>query len=439
MNETLDRKMRYRAAVARAHSQVISGQSSTVMVKEAPAYSGRAMQILPIVLGNLALTFLTLGIYRFWAKTRMRRYFVSRISFLGDPLEYTGTGMELFKGFLIVLAIMVPLLIVTGTIQQFAFPPGEDPVGAALFQIGYMLVFVFLYYAGWYRAQRYRLSRTSWRGIRGGQEGSALLFALYAIGLGLLTLLTLGLAYPIMARVLGGYRINRLSIGTERLRFTGGLGKLIAGWMVPWLLFAAMLVLFGYAAWQVDLAAMAKENPEDVPDLLKSLFSGKVDRLSGSVYLGLALIPLYCLASIWYRAFEARVWVNNTRFDRLEFKSRLGLFHILIPYLAYLLIQFAAAAALVLGPGATIYRSAMAEPRAAEGGLLILVLYGGFAALWLLAGILKPLIVHNWLIRNFCRTTLIHGSFSPDSLFQSQLQIPRRGEGLADALDVDAF
>jgi len=33
----------------------------------------------------------------------------------------------------------------------------------------------------------------------------------------------------------------------------------------------------------------------------------------------------------------------------------------------------------------------------------------------------------------------IQGRFSPDTLFQNQLEIPRSGEGLADALDVDAF
>lgn len=437
MNETLDQKIRYRAAVARAHSQVINGQSATMMVKETPAYTGRALQILPIVLGNLALTFLTFGIYRFWAKTRIRRYFISRISFLGDPLEYAGTGMELFKGFLIVLAVMVPLLIVTGAIQQFVFAPG-DLVGAALFQAGYMLLFVFLYYIAWYRAQRYRLSRTSWRGIRGGQQGSALLFALYAMGLGLLTLLTLGLAYPVMARVLGGYRINRICIGAETLRFSGGLWKLYAGWIVPWLLFVTYVVLFVYAAWQLDLPTLLEQDPETIRNRLAGAFRGGLNSVSGSIYLALALILAYLLASIWYSAFETRVWINNTRFDRLELKSRLGMIHILAPYLSYMFVLMIAAA-VVLGTGFAVHRSLAPETKAAAMPFVPLAIYGVLAALWLVASIVKPLIIQNWLIRNFCKTTSIQGSFSPDRLFQSQLQIPRRGEGLADALDVDAF
>lgn len=438
MNETLDQKIRYRAAVARAHSQVISGQSATMMVKETPAYSGRALQILRIVLGNLVLTFLTLGIYRFWAKTRVRRYFISRISFLGDPLEYAGTGMELFKGFLIVLAIMVPLLTVIGIVQQLLFAPGADPLGAALFQAGYILAILFLYYAAWYRAQRYRLSRTSWRGIRGGQQGSALVFALYALGLGFLTLLTLGLAYPLMARVLAGYRINRICIGTETLRFSGGLWKLYAGWIVPWLLFVAYVVLFVYAAWQLDLPTLLEQDPETIRDRLAGAFRGGLNSVSGSIYLALALILAYLLASIWYSAFEARVWINNTRFDRLELKSRLGMSHILVPYLSYMFVVLVATA-IVLGTGFAVHRNLSPETKAAAMPFVPLAIYGVLAAIWLVAGIVKPLIIHNWLIRNFCKTTSIQGSFSPDRLFQNQLQIPRRGEGLADALDVDAF
>jgi hypothetical protein len=66
---------------------------------------------------------------------------------------------------------------------------------------------------------------------------------------------------------------------------------------------------------------------------------------------------------------------------------------------------------------------------------------GVFAVLvvFVIAGTLKPIIVHNRLFRKFCETLTLQGSFSPDRLLQSQLNIPQRGEGLADALDVDAF
>ena len=45
MNESLDQKIRHRNAVARAHSQVSRGQTTMLMVKEAPVFSGRAVEI----------------------------------------------------------------------------------------------------------------------------------------------------------------------------------------------------------------------------------------------------------------------------------------------------------------------------------------------------------------------------------------------------------
>jgi uncharacterized membrane protein YjgN (DUF898 family) len=432
MNELLDRKMRYRAAVARAQAQVINGRSATMMVKESPAYSGRALQLLPIVFVNLVLTLLTVGMYRFWAKTRIRKYFLSRIAFLGDPLEYTGTGAELFKGFMIVLVIMVPFLFVTGLVQQFVAAPGASAVNAAVYQAAYLLAIYFLYSVAVYRAQRYRLSRTIWRGIRAGQEGSALLYALFALGLGLLTLVTAGLAYPVMRRYLVGYRIDHACFGTERFHYGGGFGRLLIAWLVPWLIFAAMLGLFGYIAWEKDLAQLAETPPDLVPGVLASLPSQKL-------YVALGLLLLLPIAMIWYRAFEARQWINNTQFGELAFASRVRVYHILFPYLAYWIVLLLVSIAIFAGLGFA-FRSYF-DPRQADAvrDFAPLIAIGALFAIWMIAGVLQPMIVQNRLIRSICRTLTLQGTFSPDRLFQSQLNLPQRGEGLADALDVDAF
>src|SRR4051812_35134108 len=62
---------------------------------------------------NLILTILTVGIYRFWAKTRLRRYTWRHVSVGGERFEYTGTGKELLKGFLkAVLVLFLPLVLI---------------------------------------------------------------------------------------------------------------------------------------------------------------------------------------------------------------------------------------------------------------------------------------------------------------------------------------
>ncbi|MYK57552.1 MAG: DUF898 domain-containing protein, partial [Rhodospirillaceae bacterium] len=69
-------------------------------------HDGRSGELFVIFLINLALSILTLGIYRFWGRTRIRRYVWSQTSLLGEPLEYTGRGVELFLGFLFALVVI---------------------------------------------------------------------------------------------------------------------------------------------------------------------------------------------------------------------------------------------------------------------------------------------------------------------------------------------
>ena len=433
MNESLDQKIRHRNAVARAHSQVSRGQATMLMVKEGPVYSGRALEIGRIAVVNLLLTFLTVGIYRFWAKTRMRRYFVSRVSFLNDPLEYSGTGMELFIGFLIIMAVLVPFFAGVGALQGFLMQPGKDPLSAIVFQLGYLLAIYFLYNVAVYRAQRYRLSRISWRGIRGGQEGSAMLYAVIAIGLGFASMITFGLAYPVMRRILVGYRINRACIGAKRLQFSGGMGKLIAAWFVPWLLGLAVLGAIGYIVATAAIAAGGENaDPKLIVDGLPSIWRRYR-------YMVLPLVIAFPFAFIWYRAIEMRQWMNGTTFDQLEFTSRLNVFHIILPYTVYLILLFATIGAAMFGLAGVVKLTISGASHALPFGMPEFMVVGAVIGAWLVTGLLTPVILQNWLINNICRTLTIQGRFSPDALFQNQLAIPRSGEGLADAFDIDAF
>ena len=66
-------------------------------------YSGSRSDLAKISITNSVATLATLGIYRFWAKNRVRRYLWSRVSLHGDQAEYTGSGNELLRGFLVAL------------------------------------------------------------------------------------------------------------------------------------------------------------------------------------------------------------------------------------------------------------------------------------------------------------------------------------------------
>ena len=71
-------------------------------INDRPRYVG-------LVMRGALLELVTVGFYRFWLATDMRRHLWSHTSVEGDAPEYTGTAKELFIGFLFALAIIVPL------------------------------------------------------------------------------------------------------------------------------------------------------------------------------------------------------------------------------------------------------------------------------------------------------------------------------------------
>src|SRR5262249_39543418 len=131
----------------------------------APAlsYDGTTGELFRLWLKTTVLAILTLGFYRFWGRTRIRRYLWSRLSLLDDRFEYDGTGMELFVRFLLVIVVVLLPLGTIGLVLQFA---GLPLIWVAVGRYATLLVVFFLSLVGHYTGQRYRLSRSLWRGIR---------------------------------------------------------------------------------------------------------------------------------------------------------------------------------------------------------------------------------------------------------------------------------
>lgn len=206
-------------------------------------YTGTSGEMIPLILRNLVLMVLTLGLYRFWARTEIRKHIWSKIELEGDPLEYTGTGMEMFKGFLIALfAVFLPIgglfFWAQVMVQQ------GNPLGGLIFLIVYPAM---LWLAGlaFYLASRYRMTRTRWRGVRGAQLGNAQSFATKFFGYYLLTFVTLGLATPSMMKALWVYEANHKSFGSRRLLYTGPKRSLYGPFFLSVLLFVGGLIAGG--------------------------------------------------------------------------------------------------------------------------------------------------------------------------------------------------
>ena len=160
--------------------QDISGSSSSGAgdtVQGGADFQGLSREIIWLVIKNLLLTIVTLGFYRFWARTNVRRYLWEKMHVFGSPLEYTGTGKELFLGFLIVaFGFFVPVFVINLLVSML-----DNYVVAAIWGLSLPFLFFYLIGVAIYRARRYRLSRTRWRSIRAGQTGGGWTYGLWHI------------------------------------------------------------------------------------------------------------------------------------------------------------------------------------------------------------------------------------------------------------------
>src|ERR1700733_2295230 len=82
-----------------------------------------------------ALLVLTLGLYRFWFATDVRRFLWSNTEIGGETLEYTGLATELLGGFLLALAIVAPLYTAIASTAL-----ALDTAAEAIAAIGFVLI-----------------------------------------------------------------------------------------------------------------------------------------------------------------------------------------------------------------------------------------------------------------------------------------------------------
>jgi len=215
--------------------------------KSRPIYSFDGPSLFWLVLRGMTVTFLTLGLYRFWMITGLRRHYWHAIRIQGDPFEYTGTGLEKILGFLmalVILGIYLALVQLGLTYVQISFldnSPWAIPIS--------ILAAAPLIFFAQYRARRYILARTRWRGIRFGLDGGAWGYAWRAIGLWVLTILSAGLLYPYKQFRLSKYVTDRAWYGNLRFEQGGSWAGLFANWVWIYIVLGMMgLALWGMAA-----------------------------------------------------------------------------------------------------------------------------------------------------------------------------------------------
>jgi uncharacterized membrane protein YjgN (DUF898 family) len=354
--------------------------------------------LLKLSLVNFLLGIVTLTIYRFWARTNVRRHIWSCVHINGQPLEYTGKGGELFKGALIVFAVLgLPVILAVSAIS-IAYGP-EHPAVAGIQTLVFLIVSI-LWGAALFRARRYQLSRTLWRGIRGGLEGSATTYSLTYFGALLARAMTLGWTTPVMNLNLQQQMTGATRFGDMPFSFKGRAGPLYPTYALCW--FMTLGVIIG--AVVVFFAG------------LEPLFSGPLSEWLNQVFIDDAPAP----ENAW---MTVAIVIG-------------GLFAMFLAFSAIypVIWAFYTARELSVFAAYTTLDQARFRLDATAGSIIALTI--GNLLLWIVTlGIATPYIQQR-LIRYICDRITVEGEVDVDRILQSRAPLSTTGEGLADALDI---
>src|SRR6266700_4604465 len=207
----------------------------------AVSFSGDRGEFFRLVRRGAALELVTVGFYRFWLATDIRRHLWSHTALDGDAFEYTGRGKELLIGFLFALAILVPIYLayfLVGLEAEHLKAFASVPLVAFFYVFGQFAI---------YRARRYRLTRTVWRGVRFWMDGSGWAYSFRAMLWGLLVFLTLGLALPWREASLERYKMQHTHFGDLQGDFEGDGWTFFKRGCWLWLLTPIAIIIFPLA------------------------------------------------------------------------------------------------------------------------------------------------------------------------------------------------
>lgn len=419
--------------------------------------SAATLRDLPVTLGGgrgalfrlavrtSVLTILTLGLYRFWMKTRLRRWYWSSVRPGGLPLEYTGEPLEKLLGFLIAVVVLAFYIGLVNLVLVFVSLSFFQGMGAA-YAVSFAGLLPILFFAR-YRARRYVVGRTRWRGIRLSMEPAAWGYAWRALAHWAVTILSLGILWPRMTFWLEKYRTDRTRYGALRITQGGHWRALYPA--ARHVIIGALLAASG-ALGLAGLIPAPVATLEPDPDL-RAFYAGLL-LVAGAVW--------FAVGVVYYRVHSFRILTGGKLLEGgagLVSSARTGrvlaiyVFGHLAAALALMLLLLPVSVLVLLLPLDAIALLADDVARGSGDGALALDLLAGLP-LWLSAavgvatyfaffvvwGALRQVFVTLPLIRHYAQTLVVVSPLPLMRARQTARDVFADAEGFADALDLGA-
>ena len=387
------------------------------------------------------LLMVTLGIYRFWLTTDVRRFLWANTEVAGESLEYTGTPLELLIGFLVAIAILIPVYALFFLAALDLGPLGQMSGAIAFAGLGLIGQYAI------YRARRYRLTRTIYRGVRFHQSGSAWRYAFCAAFWWTMTALSLGLAYPFQVASLERYKMRNTFYGDLAGHFTGsGLRLLLRGFPMWFLVFAPLAVTVGATLEVVDWAALADAFKQSGGDVMSRIESGN-PALAGVIVFAMLMGSAAVLAAaLLYPAFQALVlrwWSSGLRLGDIEIRSTLRTGQVYAAYMRFLwyAVLFCIALAAIGAPALAVVGLLTGKEQSGTGSEVVatgILLVGYVVAALGFSTIYRATVMLS-LWKLGMESLQLSGLSALDRVKASGGPSSPLGEGLADALNVGGY
>lgn len=353
-------------------------------------YDGRTGQVYKIWLLNIVMNILTLGIYSFWGKTRLRKYVAGAFVLNKDRFEYTGTGKELFFGFLKAIPVFLALYL------PFLVASFFDP--KAIWPAFLLIPLIYIFPVALYSALRYRLSRTQWRSIRFGQDGSVFQFANLYLWRWLVDIVSLGILIPYSDVKRYQYVANNAYYGDILFRFEGRGKDLMTIHLATYMMAIGLLIIAFYgmqlltASFTAVQAAIAEQGLPKEAALELFLQNASFFTALGCFVLPFILFPIIRLI---YKTALIHEMTNHLFAGEIGFRSTVTTFGLI---------------------------------KLKAGNALILVVTLGLGL---------PLVMQRNL-RFFAQHTQVKGNLDTDSIRQTGNRKPTDAEGLQEIMGLDS-
>lgn len=192
------------------------------------AFRGKGLEYFKIWIVNLLLTIVTLSLYAPWAKVRRLRYFYGNTYLNRRKFDFTGIPSRILVGRLVALGLYIGMSIASSLSE-----------GAAL--AGFVIAFIAIPWL-FRSSSRFMARNSKYENCRfyfsaGMKHSYWVFFCCFSI-----TLLSLGLLYPISLLWYKRWQLNHLYVGQLKFKFNAEAGDFYVAILLPSLTFFMVML-----------------------------------------------------------------------------------------------------------------------------------------------------------------------------------------------------